>query len=635
MKLTRPIVAAALVAGALVSQVATPGAGAANPKISFSVSGAPAGSSLLLIGPNVALKVSTKAKSASLSRRFYNARTKKYAFSAHLIRPNGTYGGPVVFRVAGKKPAYTTNVSTKGSLNVGRFAVKADGWAKSTKVLPAGTYGKLLRAPRSDGRPRGAGRVGVLAASTVRSAAERSGSVRALAGVVCTSKDDQTLGADCDADGVPNAVDVDDNNNGVLDVADSKTEKFEATKSLPWSTLYVEIGGPVKNLNANLADVTIADIDEVMGGPTGIFSVAFYINMPTNEAEGYDAVWVDCGPLAYCNTATGTALTGPPNGSIGQEWNRLWCQVELNSAGGCPEAYPWRNYPGTIFAANGSGTPVRKRNTSLMNGLTRFDLNGGAVWAGQMIPNTGAGLLDKLKVADPYVVRMRSARDGSVTQRPMALGAFFITVPVITTFSVGDVASAVDYSLPKPAGSNSDPIAIDNQGTFSIAFYRPQRPAIAGADPAGAAFMDMGGLRYGLILNAEGGTWSALRGTGQAREVGCTSATGGAYATLSSTLKRTPDNDPNPEYHFNIWPLTDTGLDSVPDRGSDLSLTFDLKKCIQQLKNAPASRRVVVDLSGTRRIPIQLTAAGIDLEGGASRAAQTFYVELPEAAAGW
>lgn len=634
MKLTRPLIAAALVAGALVSQVGAPGAGAANPKISFSVSGAPSGSSLLFIGSNVALKVPATSKSASLSRKFYNSRTKKYGFSVHLLRPNGTYGGPVVFRVAGKKPTYTVSVSTKGSLNVGRFAVKSDGWAKSTKVLAPGTYGKLLRSPRADGRPRGAGRVGVLKASVVRSAAERSGSVHALAGVACTSTDDQTLGGDCDADGVPNAVDADDNNNGVLDVADSKTEKFEATKSLPWSTLYVEIGGPVRNLNVNLADVTMGDIDEVMGGPTGIFSIAFYINMPETEADGYDAVWVDCGPLAYCARDGGTALTGPPSGSIGQEWNKLWCTVELNSAGGCPEAYPWRNYPGTLFDSNGKGTRVLNANTTVWNGLTRFKNNGGSVWAGQLIPNTGAGLLDKVKVADPYVLRMRSA-NGTITQRPMALGAFFVTVPVVTSFFVGDVGYLVDYSLAKPAGSNADPIQVDNEGTFSIVFYRPQRPAIAGADPTGATFMDMGGLRYGLILNAEGRDWSALKGTGNAREVGCTSASGGAYASLSADLKRTPDNDPNPEYNGNIWPLTDAGLDAVPDRERTLRITFDLKKCIEQLRTAPAARRAVVDMTSTRRIPIQLTAAGVDLEGGASRAAQTFYIELPEAASGW
>lgn len=618
-----------------MSQVATPGASAASAKISFSVSGAEAGSSLVLIGSNVALKVPATAKSASLSRKFYNARTKRYAFSVHILRANGTYGGPVVFKVAGKTVAYTTNVVAKGSMSVGKFAVKSDGWARSTKVLAPGTYGKLLRSPAKNGRPRGAGRVGVLKASVVRSAAERSGSVHALAGVACTSTTDQTLGADCDADGVPNAVDADDNNNGVLDVADQKTQSFEATKSLPWSTLYLEIGGMYKNLNANLSNVTLADIDTVMGGPQGVFSIAFFLNMGPTEAEGYDAVWVDCGALAYCAKDTGTGRTGAPNGSVGKQWSSLWCKLALNSAGSCPEAYPWKDYTGTIFDENGNGTKVDPKSNEVWNGLTRFSLNGGAVWSGGVIPGVGTGLLDKVKVADPYIVRMRSKTDGAITERPMALGAFFVTVPVVTAATIGGTTRTVDYTKYKPAGSNQDPFVLGADGTFSIDFYRPQRSAISGADPEGATYMDMGALRYGLIFNGEGGDWSALKGTGSSREFGCTSAEGGPYTKLPDAFKRTPDQKESPEHEGNVWPLTDTFADAMPDPARKLSITFDLKKCIQQLKEAPASRRAVVDMSKTKRIPVQLTAVGVDLEGGASRAAQTFYVLLPDSASSW
>lgn len=629
----RKIIAATFVTVSLaVTQLGgAPSVGAAGAKISFSVAGAAANSSVLFIGTNVALKVPSTAKSATLSKKFYSASSKKYQFSVHLLGADGKYAGPVVFKTSAKKTTYSVNVATKGAASLGKFTVKSGGWLKASKVLGTGWYGKTLRGPAKDGKPKGAGMVGALKKSSVTAKG-----VRALASGVSCTKVDQTLGADCDGDGVPNAVDADDNNNGTLDVADKATSGFEAQKSLPWSTLYLEIGGMQKNLNANLAGITTADIDEVMAGSTGTFTVAFYINLPPGEANGYDAVWVDCGALAYCAKDTGTARTGSPSGSIGEAWSRMWCKLELNSAGYCPEAYPWTEYTGSTFTASGVGTKVDAGKDGVWNGLTRFVNNGDAVWSGGMIPNVTNDILQKVKVADPYVLRMRAKGTGVVTQRPMALGAFFVTVPVVTSATVGGTTTDVDYSQSKPYGSNQDPIVLDDDGTFTITFYRPQRSAIDGADPAGTTFMDLGGLRYGLIMSAESGDRSALTGTGNAREVGCTSKEdAGTYAAIPSDFKRTPDNKERPEDNGNVWPLTDTFLDAVPNASRTLTITFNMKKCINELRNAPAQRRAVVDFSRTHQVPIQLTAAGIDLEGGASRAAQTFYVQLPDSATGW
>lgn len=624
---------AAVIASLLVTQIGTSSAGAAGAKIKFSVAGASPSSSVLFIGSDVALKVPATAKSVTLSKKFYNSKTRRYSFSIHLVNDDGTYNGPVVFKVTGakttgkKKATYSTNVVSRGTMTLGKLVMKSGGWVKAKKVLTKGSYGKLLRNSGTDGKPSGAGRVGVASSSSVTTSG-----VSSAAGVSC-QEIDQTLGTDCDADGVPNAIDADDNNNGVLDIADDKTSDFESQKSLPWSTLYLEIGGQLKNLNANLADITSEDIDEVMATSSGTFSIAFFINMPPGEAVGYDAVWVDCGALAYCARDTGTARTGPPSGDVGATWNTLWCKVALNSAGSCPESFPWTEYTGTIFDQNGQGSKVVSNN-DVWNGLTRSINNGESVWAGQLIPNVTTGLLDKVKVADPYILRMRTSA-GVVTQRPMSLGAFFVTVPAITSATVGGVTQTVDYSLPKPTGSNQDPFVLGDDGVISLTFYRPQRSAIDGVDPSGTSFMDMGSLRYGMIINGEGGDRSAVKATGNSREFGCSSASGGAYTSIPTSFTRTPDNDPNTEYHQNLWPLTDTFADAVPDKTRTLSVTFDLKACVTALKSAPATRRAVVDMTSTQLVPIQLTAVGIDLEGGASRAAQTFYVRLPSAASAW
>ncbi|MFM9226643.1 MAG: hypothetical protein ACKOQ1_08490 [Actinomycetota bacterium] len=597
-------------------------------KVSFTMSGAEQNASVLIIGSNVALKVPATAKNATLSRKFLDSKTKKYSFSVHVVKGDGTYGGPVVFGLSGVKGKYTTNVTSTAPLSLGKVSVKSDGWSKSSKFLKKGLYAKLLRNTRSGGKPRGAESVGV-----VRSSGVWASAAAAAAGVTCGASD-QTLGTDCDADGVPNAVDVDDNNNGVLDLADQKTSTFESQKLLPWSTLYLEIGGTQKNLNANLANVTTADIDAVMGGARGIFVIAVYLNLPPGESTGYDAVWVDCGTLSYCAKETGTALTGPPSGVVGRQWSALWCRTPLNSAGGCDESFPWREYPGTLFDSSNNGTKVDSSGGAVWNGLTRFANGSDPVWAGAIIPNVGTGLLDKVKVGDPYVLNLRSP-SGTVTQRPMSLGAFFVTVPVVTTMQIGTETVTVDYTSTTPKGSNSNPFVLSDDGKMTVSFYRPQRAAIDGADAAGTDFVDLGGLRYGFILNAEGGSWSALKATGNQREIGCSSAAGGAYTSVPTEMTRTPDSGPNADYNFNLWPLTDTFVDARPDPTRFVTVTFDLKACVAELKNAPASRRAVVDTMSTRRLPVQLTAVGVDLSGGASRAAQTFFVTLPASASGW
>lgn len=603
-------------------------AGAAGMKVSFTMSGAEQNASVLLIGSNVALKVPATAKSATLSKKFYDTRTKKYSFSVHVVKGDGTYGGPVVFGLSGVRGKYSTNVTSASAVSLGKVSVKSDGWSKSSKLLKKGLYAKLLRNTLSGGKPRGSGSVGV-----VKSAGVWATAAAAMAGVTCGTAD-QTLGTDCDADGVPNAVDVDDNNNGVLDLADQKTSTFESQKLLPWSTLYLEIGGMQKNLNANLANVTSADIDAVMGGPTGTFSVAIFLNLPPGESSGYDAVWVDCGTLSYCAKDSGSALTGPPSGLVGKQWGALWCRTPLNSGGYCSENHPWREYPGTIFDQSNNGTKVDPSGGAVWNGLTRFVNGSDPVWSGGIIPNVGSGLLDKVKVGDPYVLNLRSS-NGTVTQRPMSLGAFFVTVPVVRTMQTESETVTVDYAAPTPKGSNSNPFIVGEDGRMTVSFYRPQRAAIDGADPAGADFVDLGGLRYGFILNAEGGSWSALKATGNQREIGCSSAAGGAYTAVPGEMSRTPDSDPNTEYHFNLWPLTDMFTDATPDPARFVTVTFDMKACIAELRNAPASRRAVVDTASTRRVPVQLTAVGVDLSGGASRAAQTFFVTLPASASGW
>lgn len=641
----RLVTAFAVMATLVAVPLATSPAGATTFTVKFKLSGAPTGTKVIAIGKSVVKAVAGGSGSTvtmTLNSRFKSG--SKYAFSLHLIRSNGKYLGPVVFGVSGSgnSKKFTTNIATTStSVDAGTISYNSlsPGWAKSSKKFSTASIGKYLLSPGTTGKPKGAGTLGL-----VKKAGVASASVHSFAGVTCTDTADQELGGDCDADGVVNAIDADDDDDGKLDIADTSTENFPSQKYLPWSTLYLEIvdSGDRQTLNANIGDVTAADIDAAIGGNHGSFAINFYISMSPGTSTNYSAAWIDCGGISYCNSLLGTALTGAPNGNITSLFNDLWC-TEENSGGGCESDILWKNYSGTIFSPNNS-TASKVSYSGSKNGLTLFYNGSDPVWAGSMIPMSGEGTVDEVRPGDPYTLNLLNASTGIITQYPMSLGAFFLTVPALKEVD----GTTVAYGAPNPLGSYNNPIEVGTDGTFSFKFWRPQRAGVVGVDGAAdstPAFMDMGGLQYGLIMGVvpsgstdSGGGGSALRHVGGGIETGCTSnPSAGIYTLPIYGISRTYDEltEPNSAYWSNLWPLTDISTDTAVSSDRTINLTFDMKKCIQALKVAPANRRATVNLAYTDLVPIQLTAAGVSLTGGSSRAAQTFWVRLPSEASSW
>lgn len=172
-------------------------------------------------------------------------------------------------------------------------------------------------------------------------------------------------------------------------------------------------------------------------------------------------------------------------------------------------------------------------------------------------------------------------------------------------------------------GTRDNPIVIDSDGIMDLSFWRPQRQSVAAAGET-SAFMDMGGLRYGLIFGSNDG--EALVATGQQRETGCSSISGGAYVSVPTDISRTPDTGDS-QYRINVWPLTDTKSDSAASSSSDIDITFDFGNCFDELAAAPSGRRFTLTGSGNI-VSVSLTAVGVDLGGGASRGAQSFYIDV-------
>ncbi|MFM8791908.1 MAG: thrombospondin type 3 repeat-containing protein, partial [Solirubrobacterales bacterium] len=451
---------------------------ASTPKISFTLKAAPANSSLLFIGTRTARKVPVGAKTISLPGTFKVGNA--YRFSVHFISSTGRYLGPVVFGTKAPAGKWTTFVVTKASLRLGTISYQAEGWAKSSLKLGTGQFGKLLRGAKKNGQPRGAGRLGVLAKLA-------ASGVVAFAKSPCPAEADQELGTDCDGDGIVNVIDVDDDGDAVLDVADKSTEDFSASGWIPTAGTRSEVGntGGTKVINSNLNPATMeSDIDQMFGSASSGFGISFFLNLTTEDAIKLDAAWVDCGAIEYCGREAGAASTGPTSSLNNKPFNDLFCQGFVNSGGGCSKTILWKDFPGYIYDKTGYAKVVDK-GEGIYNGMQLSSIDGnGYTWVGFMRPTLGANALSKIKTGDPYIVKVRDKATGAVREIPMALGAFFLTTPAVK--SLGD--TPIDYSKSSPLGSYSNPYVVGEDGIVKVTFYRPQRAAIDGTDPAGQKY---------------------------------------------------------------------------------------------------------------------------------------------------
>ncbi|MFM8530284.1 MAG: thrombospondin type 3 repeat-containing protein, partial [Ilumatobacteraceae bacterium] len=587
---------------------------ASTPTVRISFAGAPEGSSVLFVGPNTAKKISPTEKSLQLPSTFKRKGEATYRFSIHFISAEGRYLGPAVFGVKGST-RWTTNIVTRSAMNLGKVTYKSPGWGKSSVKLSRGKYGRLLVGAARDGRPRGAGRIGVVFKSGVSAMG-----VNSTATQVCPDELDQSLGGDCDGDGVLNAVDADEDNDSVMDVADSTTKDFPAAGWPPTAGIRANLGGSgsAKTLNANINTSTLdADIDEMLGGPNASFSLAFFFNLDNTEARAYDAAWVDCGELEYCHSTTGTATTGPTSTPMNPYFNQYYC-TNVNSGGGCMEPVLWRSFLG-YRVDNGVAAKVEDKVSGITNGM-QFSASGeGVSWAGAMSPRGVANPRTKIKVGDPYLAKMRNATDGSVKTVPMSLGAFFVTHPAV--IKVND--QPVDYTSAAPLGSRANPWIVPETGVLDMWFYRPQRTAIENSDPAGAKYMDLGGLDYGFSFEADPQIQEKVIKSRSidSRLFGCGNK--GAY-TVSSPLSELSNQSGG---GADLWNLHDSTTDAVPSADRMIHVVLDLKKCVQS-----QSSKLFVDstrLAQDRTLELQLQAAGANTTGGRSGALQLISVQLP------
>jgi hypothetical protein len=498
---------AVLTAGAGLAAGTTASAAAPGMRISGSLKGA-SGMTLFALSPS---GTAVQQKIGG-SGRFALTVPRGGGVTLQLVTAGGRYYGPVV--LASKKgKAYSALASAK-SVKLGALRLRS-GFAAPRKplALTLVDHTRTLVADRN-GRPLGVGKLGL-----VKMPGLRTSSLRQLS----AGGPPSDPGADSDADGLPDAFDMDANGNGIVDSYDAAAR---SPSSGLFSTLFLGFG---QALNVNAAGVTRAQIDAAVSGE-GMFNMIFFFDDGQFKGEGLSVTGahVDCGTLVYCHRGDGTAVMG-----------------------GLSESSPStpRNVPWASFTPDGSGLPN-------LDHITSHD--GHQVWATSIQPHVGT---DRLRPGDAYdVVFDTSSGERHV---PTVLAPYFVTTPAIASYAVGTAAAqAVSYppAAGTPGSSRDTPIQLDAGGRLTLTLWRPQRLAVPGAETGD--FIDMGHLHYGVSGTTPAGD----------REVAC----GGHYSGLSSSLSETPSSG---NFGDSLFPLVDSGADSAPSVADTLSFTLDIAGC--------------------------------------------------------
>lgn len=495
------------------------------------------------------------------------SKTDAAGASLHLVSSTGDYAGPVVLKVDSRKKTGNTLLSGKSG-NIGKIAMRTGysvAAAKSTSAIATKSSIKVS----TSGKPGGAGRMGL-------SNSVSGGSVRTW-GVGVTADGDQPAGEDTDKDGLPNTLDLDDDDDAKIDlIDDSNPSKAVTTGSL----LFLDISKTI-NLHAGMTETEMQTAIDAVFASNNNFWLGIALQFTNGQTP--DGAHVTCAPeVRWCASDTPATLFG---GGI------------LPDALGKPSTpTKWSDMKGDGFALS---LPFgRGPNCDATVGLPEMTSANPmcAVRGGvnrQIIPK-----LPSADVKPGSLFTINFTRGGAV-QRSVAgsLSPYFASVPAIKEAVIGGQTKTIDYKLkavggPPPLGqppstgpqqvgalgTQNNPFVLGPDKKITLTFWRPQRSGVTQAGEG--KYVDMGGLRYGLYVGV--------------RKV----CDAGAYTGLSPTLTDSPyvgavGSEP---YHT---PLVDSAKDSVPDATRTLTFTVDITKCEGGLAPTVGSTAQMVTLIAT------------------------------------
>ncbi len=597
--------------------VAVPSASAASSKtkIGGTVSAAPslrAGLRVMALptkGSAVVVLVNSKGSfSASVAKSAVNG------LSLQLISKKGAYLGPVLLYRKGLKGATRLKTTKASAISLGTVKLMS-GYGmlskpqKSSTVLAAGQV-RLTAA----GAPVGAGKLGLVRKAGVARAAAGDGSgngdgggnggTGGAIGGTCTSSASAESGGggDCDQDGVPNSVDVEDNGNMSLDGVDAISAKTSALLSV-----YFGLRPHFLNQTNVYAGATSSSINSFLGSSDqekGL-NMSFwlpqqYIDVDKATTQPLENVWVECASgQPWCFPGSPTAKVSGMS-----EFSRIL--PNLGEYG----SMPWFAYHGSRCA---SGSPCVASGEDDPNSLVRFaspQNQGMPVWSAAVRPSS-ANTVAQVVPGSMLSLKGRTS-SGSVIEQPLSVSPYFVTSPALHSYTADGVKTTLDYPLSgsEPGASMGNRIRVGANGKITVEFWRPQRFPLPGES---GSFYDVGGLKWGARIESynENGNFHRLD-----RPASCAvSALDGLTAippTGPDAGKAMPTIDSQ---------TTDQVTDKAQASDRTIGFTIDVAQCLQDAG---------VGAGPGWGTMINLSAEGAQLPGGANSTGFDFEVALPD-----
>ena len=358
----------------------------------------------------------------------------------HLVSSTGSYAGPVV--VGTRKVGRTVRaiLGVKPGASLGRISYKSAGYGKASVKSSSVSSSTYANASKS-GVPYGAGTLGFVSGAS--KASVMAASVRAAA-------DETEVGGDPDKDGIPNAIDVDDNGDGSLDVVDEKTQSAGAGKTGPrpyiFSDFFVDLVDIIRVNDAASAEATKAIVKKKLK----------FVFGSSTENGAVQNVRIDCAAIAWCATATVFAAPGAATVA--------WSTVDKDG-------------DGRFFDLD----------SRMVGSNMNFDSS--------INPNVFPA---EVQPGQMFNFELRY-RTGKTIVIPSALTSFFVTAPAPSLIG----GTAITYPVAANTGTFNNPIPTANGTTLRIETARPMRPLMP-KESATGGMKEMGQLKYWITLSRAG-----------------------------------------------------------------------------------------------------------------------------------
>jgi hypothetical protein len=486
----------------------------------------------------IALAANGRATSARPERRAFGLRPPAERMTLHLRAPNGRYAGPIVVGRDGKRAV---------------VGVTAGARLGQVKVVPAKRYARAKVARRFQDRSRTAkARRGVPIGARVFGRVKTR--ARGAAG----------RGLDRDGDGVPGALDIDDDGDLVLDDVDRSPRPRSERGALSARGVDVEMGYEmglgatlVETRNVNAPGVTDQEIDTFLARRGQILVAAGMQDSATGESI-HSTAELDCGHPQSRTDPTLGGLVYCTKGGTGR--------IMPTAPGPLPPRDTWARFPDDFdLDDDGFGT-----------------LAPGSEFISHGASSTQIGTGDHLFA---YVTR-----NGITTEIDTVLQYAPATPQALVSFDDGRMAVPVQYPVPGPdangvchpscdawSGTAHNPFPVaartGEDVVLTVTLWRPQRRPIGQGpdkeacldDPDPCEWVDVGGLQHTVAV------------TGNS----CPEA---AYSAPGPNMEIVAAPPPDPEDEDAVagdgW-ILDKAKDARANPARTLTYTVNLSECLR------------------------------------------------------